>query len=346
MQRKVCTFVVVALVPALALAQGTQIRTGSDSTLGGYLEIKPDSYGAFAQAFTGVPGGPNEELFRPAGSTLQLSAFTSGFFVFAGGTQRELLSDNAEFQATYPADASLTRTVTSPNVASDFNGDGVNDSLSSAFSVTGGATNLGFALTQRVTAFGPGVSFLRQTYAVTNNGSAPIAFSMVRMYDGDLLWAGDFSNDNVGTTTNGAGLGSYVYQSEVGSSSQAVTLSSTLATQYFGGKHGVDPDGAGGSPAYNFGTDVQVWNAFGIPTGWVNNVAGVGYNTNGDSGASPPGATAPMDAFMGLGHSISLDAGASLSFDVFHTYGQTSPVPEPGTLALLTVGLLAIRRRA
>jgi hypothetical protein len=346
MRTRICIGVVAALAPGLALGQGTQIRTGGDSSVGGYLEIKPDAYGGFAQNFNGSVGGPNEELFRPAGSSLQLSAFSAGYFLFVGGTQRELLSDNTEFQGSVTADASLTRSVTSPNVASDSNGDGVNDTLNSAFTVTGGATNLGFNLNQRVSVFSPGVSFLQQRYAVTNNGTGRISFNMVRIYDGDLLWTGDFTTDNVGTATNGSGGPTYVYESEVGSTSQAVTLSSSLPSQYFGGKHGVDPDGAGGSPAYNFGTDVQIWDAFGIPGGWLNHIAGVGYNTNGDSGASPAGSTAPRDAFMGLGHSIVLDAGSSLTFDVFHTYGQTTPVPEPAAVVLLGLGLFAVRRRS
>ena len=73
----------------------------------------------------------------------------------------------------------------------------------------------------------------------------------------------------------------------------AVTLSSLSAGDYYGGKRGVDPDGAGGSPPYDFGTDVDVWNALGVPIGWRRHIAGVGYDMNGTSGAVPPGAIPP-----------------------------------------------------
>jgi hypothetical protein len=272
------------------------------------------------------------------------AVFTSGFFIFSG-TQRELLSESAAWQGVFAADASLSRSITSPNAPSDTNGDGVDDSLQSAFRVSGGAVNLAFALQQRVQTAGPGVSLLQQTYSITNNGAASLAFSMVRNMDADLLWSGDFADDNVGTSMHGAGLGPFVYQNEVGDLSQAITLSSVTAGSYYAGKNGVDPDGAGGGPAYGFGTDVQIWNAFGLPTTWQNHVAGVGYNLNGDSGAAPPGSAATPDGFVGLNFTFDLGPGQSQTFSILHSFGQTSPVPAPSTLALLGLGATLSRRR-
>ena len=81
---------------------------------------------------------------------------------------------------------------------------------------------------------------------------------------------------------------------------------------------------------YGFGTDTQVWDAFGVPAGWVNHIAGVGYDTDGESGASPSGSTDPRDGFMGLSIDVSLGAGlgpaASTTVIVHHTYGSTTPV--------------------
>jgi hypothetical protein len=340
-----CATAAVLLVQTLAFAGPVQLRTGSSNAVDGYLEILPDEYGSWAANFATGGFGPNADRYKPVGTTLQVAAFTSGFYLFVGGTQRELLSDNVDFQATYPADATLSRSVTSPNSASDTNGNGVNDTSVSAFSVTGGATALGFGLTQHVFSAGGGVSAIEQNYVITNNGAEPISFLLVRSFDGDLLWNGDFSNDNVGTGMNGGAFGPYVYESEVGFPGRSVTLSGASAQDYFGGKHGIDPDAGGPGPAYNFGTDLQLWNAFGIPVGWADHIAGVGYNTNGDSGAAPAGSTAPQDGFIGLSFPVTLGVGQSTTIQLFHTYGSITPVPEPATLMLLALGATMLRRR-
>ena len=147
------------------------------------------------------------------------------------------------------------------------------------------------------------------------------------------MWDLDFSNDNVGTGTNGSPDERYVYISEPGDTATAITLSSPQGNAYTGGKHGVDPDGAGGDPAYNFGTDVQIWDNFGIPSGWQNHIAGPGYDTDGDSGASPAGSTDPRDGFIHLDIPVSLAAGpgpgSSTTVVIRHTYGNNAPaVPE------------------
>lgn len=335
-----CAPSLLALAPAIAIAQ--PIATGSDNSVDGFLQISPDAYGSWASTTFGGGG----DLFNPAGPAGTMEGiFTSGFFIFSG-TSRELLSDSANWQGTYPADASLDRMITSPNMASDSNGDGVADTLQSAFTVTGGAINLGFRLEQRVEAYAPGVSFLRQTYTITNNATAPLSFSMVRNMDADLLWSGDFADDNVGTSMHGAGLGPYVYQNEVGNPAQAITLSSLAAANYYGGKNGIDPDGAGPDPAFGFGTDVQVWNNMGMPASWGDFVAGVGAGVNGDSGAAPAGAGNPPDGFIGLNFVFNLGAGESTTFEIFHTFGQSTPVPAaPSALVLLGAGAIASRRR-
>ena len=199
------------------------IRTGSNTATDGYLEIQPDEDGAWASAFTGNPFGPNADRFKPAGAILATPTFTSGFFLFGPNNQRELLTDNLDWQATtngatppsppFSADTSLNRAITSPNVASDFNGDGINDTLNSSFRVTSTApgTDLGFSLRQRVLPAGPGVSFMRQDYTVTNNGTAPITIGMVRSYDGDLLYDNNFETDSVGAGGNGGGGRPYTF---------------------------------------------------------------------------------------------------------------------------------------
>ena len=199
--------------PSPSPAFGTiTIATGSDSSADGYLEVSPDDYGAWSSA--GFGGGGDG--FNPSGARgLQEVSFTDGFFLFnpAFG-QRELLTDNQTWQDVFPADASLSRSVTSPLAASDSSGNGVDDTLTSSFSV-GGGLNLSVEVTQTVTSDTPGVSFLQQDYVVTNNSSGTVNLTFVRVLDADLVWgAGDFADDEVGTTMHGAGVGPYVFQQE------------------------------------------------------------------------------------------------------------------------------------
>src|SRR5687768_14329307 len=157
----VCALAALSVATAVYARPPAQLRTGSVTTADGYLEILPDEYGSWAQPFATGGFGPNADRFNPAGAaTVQPVGFSSGFFLFSGA-QRELLSDNADWQATtnganppsppFSADTSLSRAVLNPNVASDSSGDGINDTASSSFRVFGGGTDLGFVLRQRVT---------------------------------------------------------------------------------------------------------------------------------------------------------------------------------------------------
>ncbi|MHC4416121.1 MAG: PEP-CTERM sorting domain-containing protein [Planctomycetota bacterium] len=332
----------ILLMPSLALGGTIPIATGPNSSVDGYLRIGPDDYGSWVSTTFGGAG----DLFNPLGGFgPQEAAFTSGFFLFVPNrSQRELLSDTSDWQNVFGADASLDRAIISPLVASDTNGDGVSDTLDSSFRVIGASTDLRFDLTQRVRTFGPGVSFVQQDYTITNVSNAAIDFAMVRAFDGDLLWSAGFENDEVGTTMHGAGLGPYVFEQEVSDPGvTAITLSSLDGGDYYGGKNGIIPGGSG--TPYGFGTDVQVWDNFGVPSNWRNHIAGVGYNINGVSGEFPPGSTSPEDGFIGLDFSVSLASNASSVISVFHTYGQNSPIPAPGTLALLGLGALVGSRR-
>jgi hypothetical protein len=305
-----------------------QIATDGNPNADGYLSISPDAFGSWTAATWGGAG----DLFNPAGAEIQSPvAFSSGLFVFVPSlTQREVLTINPTWQGVFPADASLDAIITSPSVASDTDGNFVDDTLESSFTVGGGSTALSFDLTQTVAPHVAGISsFLVQKYVITNDASTPIDFTLVRAMDADLLWGpADFADDEVGTTTNGAGLGPYVFQQEpFAPGTTSVTLSGLSGGNYYGGKHGVEP--AGGPPPYNFGTDVDVWDAYGVPTSWESHVAGVGYFTNGLSGSNPPGSTSPEDGFIGLDFPVSLGPGEQISVTIVHTYGQNEPVEVP-----------------
>ncbi len=318
--------------PAVAQSALATIATGVNPALDGYYSVTLDEYGAWADLAFGGGG----DLFNPAGFLGQPTAFTSGFFLFVPSlVERELLSESADWQAVAPlgfpsfsSDPSLNRIITVANVPSDTNGDGVNDRLTSSFQVVGAVTLLDFDLIQYVSTFViPGVSFLHQRYTVTNNGPVAITFNMVRAYDGDLVWAGDFSNDEVGTTKNAAASGSWAFEQEAAlPGNSAITLSGPSQGQnYYGGKNGVMPGGV--PPAYGFGTDGQVWQARGIPLNWESHIAGVGTDTDGVSGVMPAGSVIPADGAIGLDFPVTnLAPGASRRIFVLHTFGQNKPV--------------------
>lgn len=306
------------------------IATGSDMNVDGFLSVSPDDFGQWASVTFGGGG----DIFNPAGAFAPLEAtFTSALFLFVPSrTQRIVLTDNPSYVALGD-DGSLVLTLTSPLASSDSSGDGVDDTLVSSFNVTGaGGTDLDFDLTQSVAAEGPGVAKMDQEYVITNNGTEAVDLVLARVYDGDLFWGGDpgneFSNDQVGTDWNVLGGDLFVFEQEPGDpDATSITISSPSAISYFGGKHGVLP--GLGAPPYDFGTDTEVFDNFGVPTSWVNNIAGVGYDTDGVSGPTPPGSTTPEDGFTGLGFAATVGPGESTTIAIRHTYGQAFPTPPP-----------------
>ncbi len=97
---------------------------------------------------------------------------------------------------------------------------------------------------------------------------------MLRQVDDDMVWVGDFTDDVVGTGTNGnTAVGRYVYQKEDGLDETAHMISGYQAGVYYGGKSTFDPDGAAGrAPPFGFGTE---WCTYGVPLCWENYSAGV-----------------------------------------------------------------------
>ena len=95
-----------------------QIATGDDSTVDGYLRVKPDSYGAWATpSFGGTDGG--SDLFNPPGADLdaEMLTYASAFFLFIStADQRELLANNPEWQTDdgYAKDTSRARSTSCP----------------------------------------------------------------------------------------------------------------------------------------------------------------------------------------------------------------------------------------
>ncbi len=342
---QICADAAIGTGCAPALGGPVKIATGADPQVNGYLEIWADPDGGWADLTFGGMG----DIYNPYGNNVsgvplppQPASFSNAFFLYRSAQQqRELLSNNPQWKADAQVeDSSLATTilcvVPGPNcipgsVATDVHGgDGVIDHLVSKYRVTGVGVDLSFDLTQDVQNLpGPEVSVLSQVYSIKNNLASAVSFVLLRQVDFDLVWQGGFGNDSVGTGTNGSPADRHVSQGEnpaAGSLDHTyMTLSSPQGAAYVCAKATIDPDGAGGGPPYGAGTDVQEWDAYGVPAGWANftpyvPVAPGSYNVDGYSG------TQAGDAHVDLEIPVTIAGGATVAVSIDYTYGSKVPL--------------------
>jgi hypothetical protein len=100
--------------------------------------------------------------------------------------------------------------------------------------------------------------------------------------------------------------------------------SSTPGYAYYAGRTGYDPDGAGADPPMDYGTDFEIWAAFGLPLSWENQTAFIGAAplTGEDPNEFPVGGIAPNDGFMGMQWTVTIPAGGQATFNVVLSYGS------------------------
>ena len=326
-------------VTSPAYAGPVNIATGPVAGVDGFLRVGPDEYGSWNSVTFGGLGDTYNPLGPDGGGLGPLEAcFSNGFMLFYGGG-RELLSDNASWQGvlcgagSIGSDASLTRPVIGPNVASDTDLDGVDDMLTSSFEILGGPSPLLVDVVQEVDSVpGNSIALLTQRYTITNVGALSATFSLLRIGDFDMFWNGTSLDDSVGTDR--AVTNNTVFQQEDSTPVTRITMVSAQATDYTGGIRGITPPGG---PPYAFGTDCTEWDAFGLPASWADHIAAVGTKTNGESGSSPAGCTGPdCDAHIDLNIPVvDLSSGASVTIVIRHLYGGTcawdcEPLPDGG----------------
>ena len=268
--------------------------------------------------------------------------FTSALFFYSHEpTRRAILSLNQAWASAYfnfsVCNLQIKLRPEGVIVASDTDGDGVDDHAVSKFDLVGFVVDLTFDVVQRLERVGSGaVSMLTQEYTITNNQAEAIDFILLRQFDLDLLWdAGPgATDDSVGTGTNGLGerCDRFVYQLEDGAPETAVTISSPQGDIYYGAKGGLVPGhNASGNTPFGFGTGLEQWDAFGVPTGWDNIIAGVPDeneipNIDGESGTTPdPANCSPCDGSIGLRIPVSLAPGAQTTVIMKTTYGARLP---------------------
>ncbi len=305
----------------------SDLATGDDSTVDGYLRIGSDDFGSWADPGFGAGLG---DTFNPVGGLAAGSPmFGAWFSVYRQAFgEAEALSTNSAINEDNlcPNDNSMTRAISSLSVSTDTNGDNVADTKVSTWDLTSmSGMDTSWQLTQHVfndtPKGGPLVAIVEFEFLITNNGP-PVDFILHRHLDIDSLFVtGNFADDNVGTGTNAAKSGSFVYQGELGFPEVHITLSSPQGDVYYGGKQGVIPDpGDPNCVAYDFGSDTEICENLGTPDCWKNHIAGVGYDTDGDSGPD-----VGADGFIGMEIPISLAAEGVTTVSVMMTYGAKTP---------------------
>lgn len=293
------------------------MSTGPDNTVDGYLRVCADPFGTLtSDGFCGDScdgdGTPFSDPlwgdeYNPVGPLGVFEAtFSNGMYVFdALNGIRGLLTNIAPLNGM----VGFCRYCTviqfyqgGSHLPFDDNGDGVTDRVvGQAFFTYPGLMRVNLDVEQKVESLSGGVALLTQTYVLTNTWPEPADFVLLKTLDANLYWTDgdpttDFGNDTVGTGTNGSPLERYVYVQEDGDPTSAITISTTDGDVYYGAKNGIDPDGGGPGPAMGLGTGLELFDAYGVPIGWENFIAGVGADVDGESGPAPAGSIDPAMA--------------------------------------------------
>jgi hypothetical protein len=333
----VCGLICVVVAPP-RLAEGPR---GA-----GNLEVSPDDFGSVSSNGFVPPGHQQGGDWNDIYNGQEVS-FTNGFVYYNPSRgERQMLSANPSWLDVGPDDDSIDIVVAAAAVGSDTNFDTLNDRSESSFLLSGflpppNDTDLSIEVVNQVDTglVHDNRAAWTQTLTITNNSASAIAFNLLRQLDADLLFdpQADIANDEVGTSTNALGGEVFVFVQEVGDADTAVALSSPVADAYYGAKNGCDPDGNGVGPPMGFGTDVQEWEAYGVPAGWADHVAGLGTAIDGTSGPMPTCSIDPADAHLGLNLPIVLPGGRATIVTITFTHGSNCPVeacdappPPPG----------------
>jgi hypothetical protein len=314
---KCWTSVLVFSLAAVTVSQAqTLVSIGNGISGDNQLVIPVDPYGAWYANFTN--GANRGEFYDPVGALgPDYPSFATGTYLFVGTSYRVALNDEPGWGGSTFWSGNLTRTITSGPTALNYAyNDGVNDTAVSSFTVTSGdgVVNLSFDTLTAVRR----TAHVIVRYRITNNASSAIDFKLYRVWDMDIYWDGNFENDEVcGGVYGGQG---YPSQREFGDNALQFTLSSlNPITGYAAAKRTHNPNPSDPNcPTMGYGTDIQEWDAYGIPACWLNYVAYHGTGP-GCSGASFG------DAHIGVEVPVSIAAGGSAEVIFIHTYGKGQP---------------------
>ncbi|MCX7992675.1 MAG: hypothetical protein N2651_03285 [Fimbriimonadales bacterium] len=313
-------------ISAVSHAQ-TLVSIGNGISGDTRLVIPVDPYGAWYADFT--TGANRGEFYDPVGTlAADYPTFATGTYLFVGTSYRTALNQEPGWGGSSSWAGNLTRTVVSGPTASNYAyNDGVNDTATSRFSVTSGdgVVNLSFDTLVAVRR----TSHVIVRYRITNNAASAISFKLYRVWDLDLFEPGEgasfYEDDEVcGGVYGGQG---YAVQRELGNSALQFSLSSLNPINgYAAAKRTHNPNPSDPNcPAMGYGTDIQEWNAYGIPACWLNYVAYFGAGPGCSGSSFTQGQPGFGDAHIGVEVPVSIAAGGSAEVIFIHTYGSGRP---------------------
>jgi hypothetical protein len=316
MRRYICVvgIALAALGSSYAQPQLVSIENGISGD--GELKIPVDPFGAWYADFTN--GTNRGEFYDPAGAPgRDHPTFATGTYLFVGTSYRVALNQEPVWNQFWVGN--LTANVVSGPTALNYAyNDGVNDTAIASFTVTSADSSVNLSIDMLTAVRRPAYVVVR--YRIANNASSAISFKLYRVWDLDIYWDGNYENDEVcGGVYGGQG---YPSQREVGNPALRFALSSLNSISgYVAAKRTYrDSNWPDDCPTMGYGTDFQEWDAYGIPSCWVNYVAYYGLGPGCSSSGENFG-----DAHIGVEVPVSLAAGGSATVTFIHTYGSGQP---------------------
>ena len=315
MRRYICVVGIALAALGSSYAQ-TLVSIGNGISGDGRLTIPVDPFGAWYANFTN--GANRGEFYDPAGALgADYPTFAVGTYLFVGTSYRVALNQEPGWGGSTSWAGNLTANVVSGPTALNYAyNDGVNDTAIASFTVTSADSSVNLSIDMLTAVRRPAYVVVR--YRITNNASSAISFKLYRVWDLDIYWDENYENDEVcGGVYGGQG---YSSQGEVGDPALRFTLSSLNPINgYVAAKRTYrDSSWSPDCPTMGYGTDIQEWDAYGIPACWVNYVAYYG---------SGPGCSGLNfgDAHIGVEVPVSLAASGSATVTFIHTYGSGQP---------------------
>ncbi len=307
-----CMAFAVGMVMLAGTAVASEVPLDNAIIGNGHFNLTTDDYGSFGDAFQGGPQWL--DLFDPSPDPVvgelpeEFASFAAHLFFFidpstdGNGTHQGVLTGHAGIAATYD-DGNITCEVATENSTAN-----LPFSTDSVFTCTGPNVDFEVTLTQTVSALDAGPegearAMLEQEYAIKNTGVSVTELIVVRHIDEDMPWGGGtFHLDDLVGVDFAELDRPQVYAQDGDLTTAALVMrtkdnhdpdfpgapANTVDFIYYAGKQGLTPLGnpdypGGNCPAYDYGTDFQIWDNFGAPNCWKNNVPGVGYDVPGIS---------------------------------------------------------------